>query len=80
VHHGEQDQIAELLAEILIVAGANRSGDFVGLLDEPRKQRLVSLLPVPGTAAGRPEFGNNLAELREIVRRLLQIFHSERCV
>src|SRR5687768_11636040 len=38
VHYGEQDQVAQFLAKILVVTGADRSGDFVSLLDEPRQQ------------------------------------------
>src|SRR5688572_7511344 len=71
VHHGEQDEIAQLLAKILIVTGANRAGHLVRLLDEAWKQGFVRLLPVPGATAGRAESGDNLAELGEIGRRAL---------
>ena len=40
---------------MVAVAGLDRLGRLVGLLDEVRHQRLVGLLGVPGAAAGRAQ-------------------------
>ena len=62
VHDGQQDQVAELFAQIRIVARADGAGDFVRFLDQARQERLIRLLAVPGAAIGRAEFGDDVAK------------------
>ncbi len=52
--HLEQ-QVTELLAQVIAVAGLDRLDRLVGLLDQVGDQRLVGLLRVPGAAAGRAQ-------------------------
>ena len=52
-HHLEQ-QVTELLAQVVAVAGLDRLDRLVGLLDEVAHQRLVRLLAVPGALATQP--------------------------
>jgi hypothetical protein len=52
-----QQQIAELLRELPGIAAVQRVQRLVGLLHQIRAQRIVRLLAVPGTAAGRPQPG-----------------------
>lgn len=52
--HLEED-VAQLLAEALPVAGIDRVQHLVGLLQQVPGERAVGLLPVPGTPAGLTE-------------------------
>ena len=49
-----QQQIAQLLAVVVDVAGGQRVDHLVGLLDEVGDQRLQRLLAVPGAAVRAP--------------------------
>src|SRR5450755_4830719 len=61
MHYGKQNKVTELFAQILIITRADGARDFVRLLDQARKQRLISLLAVPRTAIGRAELGDDIA-------------------
>src|SRR6266404_1643680 len=78
VHYDEQQKIAELFPKVRVVLRARRFGDLVSFFDCCGQERLVSLLAVPWTAAGRAKLRHDCAELREGIR--LQILHNERCV
>ena len=52
-----QKKIAEFLRQIRRACFLNRVENFVGLLDEVRPQGQVSLLAVPGAAAGGTQSG-----------------------
>ena len=49
-----EEQVAELVEQLLVVAGERRVGDLVGLLDRVRDDRARGLLPVPGAVAAQP--------------------------
>ena len=51
VEHDLQQQIAELVAQVVVVAPIDRVGDFVGFLDRVRRDRVEVLLEVPWAAA-----------------------------
>ena len=53
VEDGLEQQVAEFLAQVGVVAGVDRRDDFVRLLQQPGAQRGVRLLAVPRAAAGR---------------------------
>ena len=65
MHHGQQDEVAELFPQILVVTCTDSRPDLVRLLDQPRKQGFISLLAVPRTAIGRAESSDNFAKLVE---------------
>jgi hypothetical protein len=58
-----QQQIAELLAKICVIAGVDRRSDFVGFFDDTLAERSVVLLPVPRASIGSPETGHNAEQL-----------------
>jgi hypothetical protein len=60
-----QQEVAELGAELAIVAGVDRLGDLVGLLDRLRLDRRVRLLAVPGAAAGTAQAVHDAHQLLE---------------
>ena len=67
VHHGQQDQVAEFFAQILIVARPDGARDFVRFLDQAGKKRLVRLLAVPRAALGRAEFRDDVAKTLKVI-------------
>ena len=50
MHHHLEEQIAQLLAQIRVIACPNRIGDFVGLFEQARDQRLMRLFAIPRAA------------------------------
>ncbi len=78
MHHGEQNQVAQLFAKIGVVLRANRARHFIRFLDDRRQQRFVRLLGVPRATAGSAELRDDGAQFCEC--GVAQIFHSERCV
>ena len=50
--HLEED-VAELVEQLRVVAGVGRVGQLVGLLDRVRDDRALVLLAVPGTLASQ---------------------------
>jgi hypothetical protein len=48
VKHHLQEQVAELLAEIIVILALDGVGDLVGLLDRIGLDRIEILLDVPG--------------------------------
>jgi hypothetical protein len=67
MHHGKQNEVAELFAQILIVARADSARDFVRFLDQAWNQGLICLLAVPRAAIGRAEFCDDVAEALEVI-------------
>jgi hypothetical protein len=63
MHHSEQNEITELFAQILIVPRTDGARDFVRFFDQARKERLISLFAVPGTAIGCAKFCDDIAKL-----------------
>ena len=49
-----EEQVAELVEQLLVVAGERRVRDLVGLLDGVRDDRLRRLLAIPGALAAQP--------------------------
>src|SRR4029453_8610447 len=62
-----EEEVAELVAQLLVVAALGGVRDLVGLLDRVRDDRPRRLLAVPGTVAPQP-----LGELLELEQRLAQ--------
>ena len=60
-----EEEVAELVEELGVVAADRRVGDLVRLLDGVRDDRPDRLLPVPGALAAQP-----LGELLELEQRL----------
>ena len=60
-----EEQVAELVEQLLVVAGERRVRDLVGLLDRVRDDRRRGLLAVPRAVAAQP-----LRQLLEIEERL----------
>ena len=60
-----EEEVAELVEQLLVVAGERRVGDLVGLLDGVRHDRARGLLAVPRTLATQP-----LCQLLEVDERL----------
>ena len=46
-----EQEVAELVGELRVVAPDRRVGDLVGLLDRVRDDRALGLLTIPGTVA-----------------------------
>src|SRR5690606_33239577 len=69
-------QVAELLAQVLRVAGVDRLQRFVGLLDEVAAQRRMGLLTGPGTLGPQP--GHDRDQLAERISgsRSLALAHA----
>ena len=65
VQHRLQKQVAQFVAHLLRIAGANRIGHLVGFLDGVRNERFVRLLDVPGAAARRPQAMHHGAQAGE---------------
>ena len=65
MHDGQENEVAQFFAQILVVPRADGAGDLVGFLDQARQERFVRLFAVPGTAVRRPEFGHDFAKLVE---------------
>src|SRR5438045_927567 len=65
VHHREQNQVAQFLAQIRVIPRTHGARDFVGFFNQWRQKRFVRLLRVPRTAAGCPEFCDDLTKLLE---------------
>ncbi len=63
VKDGLQEQIAQLLPQIGVVARVDRLDDFVRLLDQSRAQAGMGLLAVPRAPIRRPQPGDDGAEL-----------------
>ena len=51
---GLEEQVAELVEELRVVAGQRGVGDLVGLLDRVRDDRGLGLLTIPGAVAAEP--------------------------
>ena len=49
-----EEDVAELVAQLLVVAARGRVGELVGLLDRVRDDRALVLLAVPGALAPQP--------------------------
>ena len=49
-----EEEVAELVEQLRVVAGERRVGDLVGLLDRVRDDRPRGLLAVPGAVAAEP--------------------------
>ena len=62
-----QQQVAEFLADLALVALLDRADDLVGLLDDVGLERLGGLLAVPRAAVGRAQPRHQLDEGREPV-------------
>ena len=60
-----EQQVAELVGELGVVAPDRRVGDLVGLLDRVRDDRALGLLTIPGAVAAQP-----LGQLLEVDERL----------
>src|SRR5947209_12537280 len=69
MHDYDEQKIAKFLPKMSVVLRARGFGNFIRFLDRRRQQRLVRLLAVPRTTAGRSKFGDNLYELFEVIRR-----------
>jgi hypothetical protein len=67
MHHGKQNEVAELFAQILIIARPDGSRDLIRFLDQAREKRFVRLLAIPRTAIRRAEFGDDLAQTLEVI-------------
>jgi hypothetical protein len=67
VHHDEQQKIAQFLAKICVVLGAERPDYFVSLFDQRREQRVVGLLAIPGAPARGAQLCDNAAKLPEVI-------------
>src|SRR5690348_5755533 len=52
VHHHQQEQIAQFLAEMRVVLGVRSLRHFVSLFDYSSQQRFMGLFPVPWATAG----------------------------
>ena len=58
-----EQQVAEFLAEVGVVAVVDRGDDLVRLLQQRRAQRSVGLLAIPRAAAGSAQLGHDVGEL-----------------
>ena len=71
-----KEEIAELVDELVVVGSQHRVGDFVGLLDGVRDDRLRGLRPVPRTVP--PEAFRQLLEVDESAGELVPVRHASR--
>src|SRR5206468_1068572 len=69
-----EEEVAQLVAQLLVVAALGGVRDLVGLLDRVRDDRPRSLLAVPRTIAPQP-----LGQLLELEQRLAQELSVGRC-
>ena len=76
VQHGLQQDVAEFIANLRGIAATDGLGHLVGLLNDMRDQRLMRLLHVPRTAAGRAQAMNDVAQAGEGVGMIEQVFHA----
>jgi hypothetical protein len=67
MHYREQNEIAELFAQIPIVLRSDGARDFVRFLDQAWKERLISLFAIPGTAIRCAEFCDDIAKLLKVI-------------
>ena len=58
-----EQQVAEFLAEVGVVAVVDRGDDLVRLFQQRRAQRSVGLLAIPRAAAGSAQLGHDVGEL-----------------
>ncbi len=65
-----EEQVAELVEQLLVVAGERRVGDLVRLLDRVRHDRAGGLLAVPRTVAAE-----TLRQVLELEQGLLEAGH-----
>ena len=72
MEHRLHQNVAHLLCDLGGVASVNGLQSLVALLQQVPLQRFVGLLPVPGTAAGRPELGHYV---HQAVERGGRVFH-----
>jgi hypothetical protein len=62
-----EEHVAELVAQLLVVAALGGVGELVGLLDRVRDDRALVLLAIPGALPPQP--AGDLVELVERVQR-----------
>ena len=66
MHDDKQEQIAQLLAQVRVVPGADRPGHLISFVHQRRNERCIRLFAVPRTAVGFAQFCDDLAKLREV--------------
>jgi hypothetical protein len=57
------ENVPEFLAHVRQIEAVDRIEQFAAFVDETTRQRLVGLFLVPGTAPGRAQPGDGLAEV-----------------
>jgi len=68
-----EEEVAQLVEQLLVVAGERGVRDLVGLLDRVRDDRRRSLLAIPGALAAQP-----LRQVLEIEEGLVKALHLSR--
>src|SRR5439155_1577651 len=71
VHRDLEQEVAELLHHLGLLAGVDGLEQLVGLLEQVRPERLVRLLPVPRAAIRRAQAVHDLEDGRDPLRERL---------